>query len=110
MGIYVGSKNWSKLSKNTGVNIDSKMGSESQGWRSGSHSYSSSISLNGKLANLFMVWNWSSSSLCDETDSWLKSPKHHDSSFLSIWIGQWGMVEHVLGRVFSFLSFTMLIK
>ena len=33
----VGSENWSKLGKNTRVNIDSKMGTESQGWGSGSH-------------------------------------------------------------------------
>ena len=62
MGINVGSENWSKLGKDTGVNIDSKMGTESQGWGSGSHSHLSSISLNEKLANLSNVWNWSSSS------------------------------------------------
>ena len=42
------------------------MGTESQGWGSGSHSHSSTISLNENFANLFKVWNWSSSSLCDE--------------------------------------------
>ena len=31
-GINVGSGNWSKLGKNTGVNIDSKMETESQSW------------------------------------------------------------------------------
>ena len=36
--INVGSENWSKLGKNTGVNIDSKMGTESQSWESDSHS------------------------------------------------------------------------
>jgi len=30
MGINVGSENWSKLGKNTGVNIDSKMKTESK--------------------------------------------------------------------------------
>ena len=35
MGINVGSKNWSKLGKDTGVNIDSKMETESQDWGSG---------------------------------------------------------------------------
>jgi len=101
-GINVSLKNWSKLGKDTGVNIDSKMKTESQGWGSRSHSHSSSISLNAKLANLFKVWSWSSSNLCDEIESWSKSPRHQDSSFLSIWLGQSGMVEHVLGRVFSF--------
>ena len=43
-GINVGSENWSKLGKNTGVNIDLKIKIESQSWRSGSHSYSSSFS------------------------------------------------------------------
>ena len=33
-GINVGSENWSKLGKNTGVNMDSKMGTESQSWGS----------------------------------------------------------------------------
>ena len=37
-GINISSKNWSKLSKNTGVNIDSKIETESQNWGSGSHS------------------------------------------------------------------------
>ena len=69
MGINVGPENWSKLGKDTGFNIDSKMGTESQGWGSRSHSPSSSVSLNGKLANLSKVWNWSSSSLCDKIDS-----------------------------------------
>ena len=31
MGINVGYKNWSKLGKKTGVNIDSKIETESQG-------------------------------------------------------------------------------
>ena len=31
-GINVGLGNWSKLGKNTGVNIDSKMETESQSW------------------------------------------------------------------------------
>ena len=53
--INVGSRNWSKLGKNTGVNIDLKMKIESQSWGLGSHSHSSSISLNEKLANLFKV-------------------------------------------------------
>jgi len=78
MRINVGSENWSKLVKNIRVNIDSKMRIESQCWRSGSHSHSSSISLNEKLNNLSRVWNWSSSSLYDEIDSWLKSPGHND--------------------------------
>ena len=38
MGINVGSGNWSKLGKNTEIHIDSKMGTESQSWGSGSHS------------------------------------------------------------------------
>ena len=54
-GINVGSGNWSKLGKDTRVNIDSKMVTESQDWRSGSHSHSSSISLNEKLANFSKV-------------------------------------------------------
>ena len=36
--INVGSGNWSNLGKNTGVNIVSKMETESQSWGSGSHS------------------------------------------------------------------------
>ena len=36
-GINVGSGNWSKLGKNIGVNIDSKMGTESESWGLGSH-------------------------------------------------------------------------
>ena len=44
-GINVGSENWSKLGKDTGVNTDSKMETESQSWGSGSHSQSNSISL-----------------------------------------------------------------
>jgi len=83
-GINVGSRNWSKLGKDTGVNIDSKIGTESQDWGSGLHSYSSSISLNEKLANLSKVWNWSSSSLCDEIESWSKYSRSHDSLFSSI--------------------------
>jgi len=67
MGINVGSKNWFKLGKDTGVNIVSKMETESQSWGSMSHSHS--ILLNGKLANLSKIWNWSSSSSCDEIDS-----------------------------------------
>ena len=51
--INVGSENWYKLGNDTGINIDSKMETESQGWGSGSHS--SSISLNEKLANLYKV-------------------------------------------------------
>jgi len=105
MGINVGSRNWSKLGKDTNANIDSKMGTESQGWGSGSHSHSSSISLNGKLTNLSQVWNWSSSSLCGEIEYWLKSHRHHNSWVSLIWLGQLGMVEHVLGRIpHSFLS------
>ena len=38
MGIYVGPENWSKLSKDTRVNINLKFGTKSQGWGSGSHS------------------------------------------------------------------------
>ena len=56
-GINVGSGNWSKLGKDIGVNVDSKMVTKSQGWGSGSHSHLTSTSLNGKLANLFKVWN-----------------------------------------------------
>ena len=37
-GINVGSGNGSNLGKDTGVNIDSKIGTESQGWRLGSYS------------------------------------------------------------------------
>jgi len=85
-GINVGSENWCKLGKDTRVNLDSKMGNKSQGWGWGSNSHSSSISLNEKLVNLFKVWNWSNSSLYNEIDSWLKSPRHHDSSFLSAWL------------------------
>jgi len=107
--INVGSKNWSKLDNDNGINIDSKMKIESQSLGSGSHSHSSSISLNEKLANLSKVWNWSSSNLCDEIESWSKSPRYQESLFLSIWLGQSGMVEHVLGQVSSFLSITMLI-
>ena len=110
MKINIGSENWSKLGKDTRVNIDLKIGTESQGWGLGLYSHSSSISLNEKLANLFKLWNWSNSSLCDEIESRFKSSRHHDSSFQSIWLGQLRMVEHVLGRVFSFLSFTLLIK
>ena len=84
--INVGSENWSKLGNDTRINIDSKMETESQNWESGSNSHSSSISLNEKLVNLFKVWNWSNSSLYNEIDSWLKSPRHHDSSFLSAWL------------------------
>ena len=58
-GINVGSRIESKLSKDTRVNIDSKIRTESQNWRSGSHL--SSISLNEKLANLSKIWDWSSS-------------------------------------------------
>ena len=36
--INIGSENWPKLGKNTGVDIDSKMETESQSWGSGSHS------------------------------------------------------------------------
>jgi len=78
-GINVGSKNGSNLDKDTGINIDSKIKTESQSCGSGSHSCLSSISLKWKLINLSMSWYWSSSSLCDEIDSWLKSPRHHDS-------------------------------
>ena len=53
MRINVGSENLSKLGNDTGINIVSKMETESQGWGSGSHSHSSSISLNEKLDNLF---------------------------------------------------------
>ena len=51
---------WVNLGKDTRVNIDSKMRTKSQGWRSELHSHSSSISLNEKLANLSKIWNWSS--------------------------------------------------
>ena len=34
-GINVGSRNWSKLGKDTRINIDSKMETESQDWGSG---------------------------------------------------------------------------
>jgi len=68
MGINVSSGNWSKLGNDNGINIDSKIETESQDWESGSHSHSSSISLTEKLANLSKVWNWSSSNLCDEID------------------------------------------
>ena len=54
-GINVGSDNRSNLGKDTEVNIDSKIGTESQNWRSGSHSCSSSISLKLKLVNLLIV-------------------------------------------------------
>jgi len=50
--INVGSRNGSNLGKDAGVNIDSKIGIESQSCGSGTHSYSSSISLKWKLANL----------------------------------------------------------
>ena len=43
--INVGIENGSNLGKDTGVNIDSKIGIESQSCGSGSHSYSSSILL-----------------------------------------------------------------
>jgi len=89
-----------KISSNcVKVNIDLKMGTESQGYGSGSHSHSISVSLNEKLANISKVWNWSSLNLCDEIDSWLNSPRHNDSWFSSIWLGQLRMVEHVLDRV-----------
>jgi len=78
-GINVGSGNGSKLVKDIGVNIDLKMGTESQVWGWGSHSQSSSISLNEKLANLSKAWNWSSSGWCEEIESWLKFSRHHDS-------------------------------
>ena len=48
-GINVGSGNGSNLGKDIGVNIDSKIGIESPSCGSGSHSYSSSISLNENL-------------------------------------------------------------
>ena len=60
--INVGSKNWSKLGKNTGVNIDSKMETESQSCGLDSHSQSTSISLKWKLDNSSKVCDWSSSS------------------------------------------------
>ena len=44
-GINVGLKNVSKLGKDTGVNIDSKIRIDSQSYKSGSHSCSSSIFL-----------------------------------------------------------------
>ena len=44
-GINVGLGNGSNLGKDVGVNIDSKIGIELQSCGSGSHSYSSSISL-----------------------------------------------------------------
>ena len=68
-GINIGSENGSNLGKDTEINIDSRMETESQGWRSGSYSNLSSISLNEKHANLSKVWNWSSSNLCDEIES-----------------------------------------
>jgi len=49
MRINGDSKNGSKSVKDIRVNIDLKMGSESQGWRLNSHSQSSFISLNGNL-------------------------------------------------------------
>jgi len=103
MRINVGTGNLSKLGKDTKVNIDSKMRTESQGWGSGSHSHSSSISLNEKLVNLSKVWNWSSSSLCDEIESWSKSSRFHDSLFSSIWLEVSGIVKDWVGRVFLFL-------
>jgi len=86
MRINVGSRNWSKLGKNTGVNIDSKMETESQSWGSGSHSWLSSISLKWKLANSSMGWYWLSSRFCDEIESWSKSSRYHDSWCSSIWL------------------------
>ena len=47
--INVGSRNESKLGKDTGVNIDSKFETKSRSWGSRSHSHSSSISLNENL-------------------------------------------------------------
>ena len=55
--INVGSKNGSKLGKDIGVNIDSKIGIESQSWGSSSHSHLSSKSLNENLANLSKDWD-----------------------------------------------------
>ena len=59
----------------------SKKGTKSQGCGLGSHSHSSSISLNGKFANLSMVWNLSSSNLCDEIEPWSKSSRFHNYCF-----------------------------
>jgi len=61
-GINIGSEKWSKLDKDTVVNIDLKFETKSESWGWGSHSHSSSISLNRKLVNLSKIWNWSSSS------------------------------------------------
>ena len=83
----------SKSGKDTRVNINSKTETESQSCESGSHSQSSLISLKWKLANSSKVWDLSSSSWCEEIKSWLKFSRHHDSWFLSIWLGKSGMVK-----------------
>jgi len=57
MGISVDSGIGSKSGKDIGVNINSKIRSESQNLRSGSHWLSSSIFLKWKLVNLSIVWN-----------------------------------------------------
>jgi len=54
-GFNVGLRNGSNLSKDTEINIDSKIEIESQSCGSGSHTFSSSISSNEKLANLSKV-------------------------------------------------------
>jgi len=71
-GISVCSGIGSKLGEDTRVNIDSKYITESQNWKSGSHSCSSSISW--KLANLLMVYCCSSSRWCDESESVSRTP------------------------------------
>ena len=107
IGISVGFGIRSESGKDTGVSIDSKSEIESQHWKSVSHSSSSSISLKWKLTNLSIGWYWSSSKFFGEIESWLKSPRYHDSS--SIWLGESGVVENVLGRASSFLSLILLL-
>ena len=86
--INVDLRNRSKLGNDTRINIDLKIKTEAQSCGSGSHSCSRLISLKWKLVNLSTGWYWSSSSLCDEIDSWLKSSRHHDSWFSSILLAQ----------------------
>ena len=49
------------------------------------------------------VWNWSSSNLYDEIESWSKSSRFYDSLFSSIWLEVPEIVKNWVGRVYLFL-------
>ena len=97
--INVGLGNGSNFGNDSGVNVDSKIGIESQSYGSGSHSYSSSISLKWKLANLSMGWYWSSSKFCGEIESWSKSSRYHDS-----WVIELGLHKNTEFQNFKIKS------